>query len=54
MDKQWYLSKTIQGIIIAFLGTAIYIFLPESAVLGQSLMVSGMAWAGIGFRCASK
>ena len=53
MEKKWYESKTIQGIIVAVLGGLLFTF-GGAKELGQGILIAGLGWAGIGFRAAQK
>lgn len=51
MDKYWFESKTVQGIILAVAGALWGIWAGDTAVSG-SVVVAGLGWAGYGYRAA--
>ena len=52
MNKEWYQSKTIQGLIIAVLGGLILSF-GKSPEMAKTLITLGLGYAGIGARVAA-
>ncbi len=53
MEKEFYKSKTVQGIIVAVLGGLLYTF-GGAQEFGQTIIIAGLGWAGIGLRTAMK
>ena len=51
MEKNWYQSKSVQGIILAALGALWGIWAGESQVSG-TIVTAGLAFAGYGIRDA--
>jgi len=53
MQKAFYESKTIQGVILAVAGGLWGLWAGETAI-SQSIVVAGLGWAGFGARSAMK
>lgn len=53
MNKPWYESKTIQGIVLAALGGLWGLWAGESEI-SKTVILAGLAWTGIGARFAVK
>ena len=51
MEKYWFQSKTIQGIILAAVGALWGIWSGETEISG-TIVVAGFSWAGYGARKA--
>ena len=51
MEKSFFESKTVQGIILAAVGFLWGIWTGENTI-SQSVVVAGLGWAGYGFRDA--
>ena len=51
MNKKFYESKTIQGVILAVLG-GIWGIWTGNSELSQTIVIAGLGWAGIGLRVA--
>ena len=53
MKKNWYESKTVQGIVLALAGVLWGLWSGESDI-SKTVIFAGLGWAGIGFRAAMK
>jgi len=53
MNKKWYESKTVQGIVLAVAGTLWGLWSNETEV-SRTVIVAGLGWAGFGLRSALK
>jgi len=51
MKKNWFESKTIQGIILAVVGGLWGLWAGDSEI-SKTIIFAGLGWAGIGLRTA--
>ena len=53
MEKSWFQSKTIQGLVLAGLGGLWGVWVGDTAV-SATVVTAGLTWAGVGIRFALK
>ena len=49
MEKIWYESKTVQGILLALFGSLLGIWFGENTI-SATIIVTGLGYAGYGLR----